>query len=78
MIKIYNKLIIGIVLFAGLSLSGYAENIAQTFMSPLPEQDVYDAFLAIELDNTNQVGTSMRSIISLVVGESNTVVYYDN
>jgi hypothetical protein len=43
---------------------------------PLYEQDVYDAFDSIEYDQS--IGSYMRSITSIVISDTNTVLYYDH
>ncbi|NQU41231.1 MAG: DUF11 domain-containing protein [Lentisphaerae bacterium] len=65
------------LLLTGLAcLPTRAEYVAQTFLVSLPEQDVYDAFDAIEFDQS--IGVNMRSIISVVISEPGTIVVYDH
>jgi len=66
-----------ISLFALCALQAHAQRIVQSYFVPFSENDVHLALNAID-DFQGNIGSELRSTISIVAGTTNTVIYYDH
>ena len=67
------------VAFSCIFAAGFspAANIMQTFFVPFPENDMITSLQTIDAYQGN-IGTVVRSTVSIVAGNNGTVIYYDH
>ena len=65
-----------ICLFAPAARAALSQPIVQQFFVPLPEQDLQTSMNTIDSTGT-KVGNTMKVVIAIVVGQTNTVIVYD-